>query len=114
MKVIIAELKKIFSLKNVLSMMLVFALLFVFFDMYSIIPMETKQSWEYDIVKEYGTRLTDKDVDRIKAEYYKKLESQINILTSQSDLLRRIGVEKYEDCGERIRLSMEEACISKA
>lgn len=97
MKVIIAELKKIFSLKNVLPMMLVFALLFVFFDMYSIIPMETKQSWEYDIVKEYGTRLTDKDVDRIKAEYYKKLESQINILISQSDLLRRIGVEKYED-----------------
>ena len=63
MKVIFAELKKIFSLKNILPMLLVFALLFVFFDMYGLTPLETEMSWEYDIVKEYGTRLEENDVE---------------------------------------------------
>lgn len=97
MKVIFAELKKIFSLKNILPMLLVFALLFVFFDMYGLTPLETEMSWEYDIVKEYGTRLDKNDVERIKAEYFKKTESQINGLISQSDLLKRIGVENYAE-----------------
>lgn len=100
MKVILAELKKIFGLKNVIPMLLVFAVLFVFFDMYSINPLETKQSWEYDIVSEYGTSISDKEFDKIKKEYSAKLMSEVNALISQSDLLKRIGVEKYEDYRE--------------
>lgn len=100
MKVIFAELKKIFSLKNLIPMLLVFAVLFVFFDMYSINTLDTESSWEYDIVKAYGTNLSEKEIKKIRTEYGAKLKSDVNALIAESDLLKRIGVEKYEDYRE--------------
>ena len=100
MKVIFAELKKIFSLKNLIPILLVFAVLFVFFDMYSINSLPTESSWEYDIVKKYGTSISDEEFDIIKKEYSAELTSEINSLIAESDLLKRIGVEKYEDYRE--------------
>lgn len=97
MKIIFAELKKIFSFKNVIPLLLVFAVLFVFFDMYSINALDSESSWEYDIVKEYGTNLSEDEIEKIRTEYAAKLTAEINALIAENDLLGRIGVEKYED-----------------
>lgn len=100
MKVIFAELRKIFSLKNLIPMLLVFVVLFVFFDMYSINALESESSWEYDVVKEYGTNLSEEEIGKIRTEYGAKLTAEINELIAESDLLKRVGVEKYEDYRE--------------
>lgn len=96
MRVLTAELKKMFSLKNLLPLLLVLAVFVVFFDMWNITPA-SDDMWELDLVKLYGTQLSQEEFERAQTEYIAPLREKANKLIAESEILAKAGIYNYED-----------------